>query len=103
VERWHRYIVHPQRVQLYPAWRKVAVAVAVLSCFEYPDGAASCGLLRWWDSGRGIALLLWLIDWGASIEETASNCFEECRDFGAAHRLMGKLDAVGLGSDGVGE
>ena len=24
---------------------------------------------------------------GASLEETASDCFEECRDFGAAHRL----------------
>ena len=39
----------------------------------------------------------------APIEETTSDCFEECRDFGAAYRLMGELDAVGLGSDGMGE
>jgi hypothetical protein len=32
-----------------------------------------------------------------------SDCFEECHDTRAAHRLMGKLDAVGLGSDSVGE
>ena len=60
----------------------MAVAVAVLLCFDHPDGAASCGLL---------------------LEETLSDCFEECRDFRAAHRLMGELDAVGLGLDGVGE
>jgi hypothetical protein len=40
---------------------------------------------------------------GAPFEEAASDCFEECRDTRAAHRSMGKLDAVGLGSDGVGE
>ena len=40
---------------------------------------------------------------GASVEETASDCFEECRSFGAAHQLMRKFDAVGLGSDGVCE
>jgi hypothetical protein len=32
-----------------------------------------------------------------------SDCFEECRDTWAAQRMMGELDAVGLGSDGVGE
>ena len=38
---------------------------------------------------------------GAPFEEASSDCFEECRDTGAAHRLMGKLDTVGLGSDSV--
>ncbi len=40
---------------------------------------------------------------GAPFEEAALDCFEECCDARAAHRLMGKLDAVGLGLDGVGE
>ena len=40
---------------------------------------------------------------GASVEETASDCFEECRDCGAAHRLMCEFDAVGLGAYGVCE
>ncbi len=40
---------------------------------------------------------------GAPFEEATSDCFEECRDTWAAHQLMGKLDAVGLGLDGVGE
>ena len=40
---------------------------------------------------------------GAPFEEAASDCFEECCDTRAAHRLMGKHDAVGLGLDGVGE
>jgi hypothetical protein len=34
---------------------------------------------------------------GAPFEEATSDCFEECRDMQAAHQLMGKLDAVGLG------
>ncbi len=40
---------------------------------------------------------------GAFVEETSSDCFEECRDFGAAHRLMHEFDAVGLGSNGMCE
>ena len=40
---------------------------------------------------------------GASIKETASDCFNDCRDRGTAHRLMCELDAVGLGLDGVCE
>jgi hypothetical protein len=40
---------------------------------------------------------------GAPFEEAMSDFFEECRDTRAAHRLMSKLDAFGLGSDGVGE
>ena len=40
---------------------------------------------------------------GASVKETASDCFEKCRDFGAAHQLMRKFDAVGLGSNGMCE
>ncbi len=40
---------------------------------------------------------------GAPFEEATLDCFEECRDTRAAHRLMGKLDAVGLGLDSVGE
>ena len=39
----------------------------------------------------------------ASVEKTASDCVEECRDCGAAHQLMREFDAVGLGSDGVYE
>ncbi len=40
---------------------------------------------------------------GASIKETASDCFKDCRDRGTAHQLMCELDAVGLGPDGVCE
>ncbi len=40
---------------------------------------------------------------GAPFEEAESDCFEERFDMQAAHQLMGKLDAVGLGLDGVGE
>ncbi len=40
---------------------------------------------------------------GVSLEETALDCFEECRDCGAAHRLICKFDAVGLGSNGMCE
>ena len=40
---------------------------------------------------------------GASVKETASDCFKDCRDCGTAHRLMCKLDAVGLGPEGVCE
>ena len=36
---------------------------------------------------------------GAPFEEDSSDCFEECCDTEAAHLLMGKLDAVGLGLD----
>ncbi len=40
---------------------------------------------------------------GAPFEETASDSFEECGDAWATEGLMGKLDAVGFGSGGVGE
>jgi hypothetical protein len=40
---------------------------------------------------------------GAPFEEATLDCLEECCDTQAAHQLMGKLDAVGLGLDGVGE
>ena len=40
---------------------------------------------------------------GASIKETASDCFKDCQDRGTAHRLMCKLDAVGFGPEGVCE
>ena len=40
---------------------------------------------------------------GASIEESASDRFEDCRDCGATQRLMCEFDAVGFGSDGVRE
>ena len=39
----------------------------------------------------------------ASVEVTASDCFEDCGYRGAAHRLVCELDAVSLGSDGVCE
>ena len=39
----------------------------------------------------------------AAVEVTSPDCFEECRDCGAAHRLMRKFDAVGFGSDDVCE
>jgi len=38
---------------------------------------------------------------GAPFEEAVSDCFEECGDTWAANQLMGELDAVGLGLDGV--
>ena len=40
---------------------------------------------------------------GAPLEEASSDCFEECCYTGAAHRLMGELDTVGVGSHGVGK
>ncbi len=40
---------------------------------------------------------------GAPFEETASDSFEECGDLRATQRLMGKLNAVGLGLDGMGK
>jgi hypothetical protein len=40
---------------------------------------------------------------GAPFEETVSDSFEECGDAWATQGLMGKLDAVGFGLDGVGE
>ncbi len=40
---------------------------------------------------------------GAPFEETTSDSFEECGDAWATQGLMGKLDAVVFGSDGVGE
>ena len=42
-------------------------------------------------------------DIGAPFEEASLDCFEECCDTQAAHRLMGELDAVGLGVDGGGK
>ena len=39
----------------------------------------------------------------AAVEVTSPDCFEECRDRGAAHRLVCELDAVGFGSDGMCE
>ncbi len=40
---------------------------------------------------------------GAPFEETVSDSFEECGDAWATQGLMGGLDAVGFGMDGVGE
>ena len=40
---------------------------------------------------------------GASVEEYASDRFEDCRDGGATQRLMRKLDAVGRGWDNMCE
>jgi hypothetical protein len=40
---------------------------------------------------------------GAPFEETALDSFEECGDLRATQRLMGNLDAVGLGPDGMGK
>ena len=40
---------------------------------------------------------------GASVEESASDCFEDCQDCGATQQLMRELDAVGLGLDNMCE
>jgi len=61
------------------------------------------------DSVVGRALLVEVVcdpscrEVGASVKESASDRFEDCRDCGATQRLMCKFDAVGFGLDGVRE
>ena len=59
LDRWLGDVVYPicrrpqlgRRVQLVPADWMVVGVVGALLCYEYLDGAVSCGLLRWRDSG----------------------------------------------------